>query len=83
MPTTSPPGKPGRPPKFDRAPTPFGRWLDGSSWTVARLAAKLGISARQVYRMRNGEWTPSLDIAEVVIGMSRGKLGISSFRVDR
>lgn len=78
------PGRVGRPPKLERAPTPFGRWLDASGWSVAQFARLVDIDPRRVYRLRSGEnaETIPLRVIEKILELAAGKLDLRAFRVD-
>lgn len=81
-PTRQQPGRSGRPLKHEKAPTPFGRWLDASGMSIAEFAVAAKVHVRHAYRLRNGEQIPTLPVASRIIALARGKLNIDSFRPD-
>jgi predicted transcriptional regulator len=64
----SPPG--GRPRQRSAPDTAFSRWLEKQARTVTELAGELGITRWAVYKLRNGDHQPSLEVAQKIARLS-------------
>lgn len=64
----SPPG--GRPRQRSAPDTAFSRWLEKQGRTVTELAGELGITRWAVYKLRNGDHQPSLEVAQKIARLS-------------
>jgi DNA-binding XRE family transcriptional regulator len=64
----SPPG--GRPRLRSAPDTAFSRWLEKQGRTVTELAGELGITRWAVYKLRNGDHQPSLEVAQKIARLS-------------
>ena len=64
----SPPG--GRPRRRKAPATPFSTWLATQPRTVNELAKELKITRWAVYKLRNGDHQPSLEVAQAIARLS-------------
>ncbi len=69
----SPPG--GRPRQREAPDTAFSRWLELQPRTVTELAGELGITRWAVYKLRNGDHQPSLEVAQKIARLSTDDAG--------
>lgn len=70
----SPPG--GRPRQRSAPDTAFSRWLEKQGRTVTELAGELGITRWAVYKLRNGDHQPSLEVAQKIARLSTDEAGV-------
>lgn len=67
----------GRPRRHCIAPTPFGRWLDASTWSPRGLADELGVTIGRVYDWRSGRSRVPPEFARKLIKLSDGVLSFA------
>ena len=57
----------------------FGRWVEETGLTYAKMAERLGCSSQAVSNMRNGQWSPGRELANKIASLSAGAVPVASW----
>jgi len=75
----APKNKGGRPRTNPKVITPFGTWLDGQDLAMTDVAEDLEVALSTAYGIKNGSFTPSLQMAARIEEYTEGAVSMQDW----